>query len=377
MARRVYLHIGLMKSGTTYLQELCELNRDVLADSGVLWPTSSGGIRYRAVRELLGRTAKRPDDSASWHLLARQVRQHLGDVVLSNELLAALGVRNIKRLTNAFSESELHVVITARDLARVMPSHWQTTIKMGKTHTWSEFASSVCADLSSAERGELEVESADEDPPEAERIHDWFWRRHDVVSIIAKWQTCVPADRMTLVTVPPSGSEPETVARRFGSVIGVDLTALPQPASASNLSLGAHSAELLRRLNEQTPDADRAERKYVLGGTVLGARTDLEPRFALSQAQQDWVRERAQRMIDGLEHSGVRVEGELADLIPASQPPAGAVDPSDTSDTELLQVASHALIGMVAVAAELRTERDALRLQAAPLQAQSSKLHCE
>lgn len=371
MARRVYLHIGLMKSGTTYLQELCELNRDVLADSGVLWPTSSGGIRYRAVRELLGRTAKRPDDSASWHLLARQVRQHPGDVVLSNELLAALGVRNIKRLTNAFSESELHVVITVRDLARVMPSHWQTTIKMGKTHTWSEFASSVCADLSSVERGELEVESA------AERIRDWFWRRHDVVSIIAKWQTCVPADRMTLVTVPPSGSEPETVARRFGSVIGVDLTGLTQPASASNLSLGAHSAELLRRLNEQTPDADRAVRKYVLGGTVLGARTDTEPRFALSQAQQDWVRERAQRITQGIGDSGVRVEGELADLIPARHPPAGAVDPADTSDTELLQVASHAIIGMVAVAAELRTERDAPRLQAAPLQAHSSKLHGE
>lgn len=367
MARRVYLHIGMMKSGTTYLQELCELNRDVLADSGVLWPTSSGGIRYRAIRDLLGRTAKAHDDTAAWHVLARQVRQHRGDVVLSNELLAALNVRNIKRLTNAFSTAELHVVITARDLARVMPSHWQSTVKMGKAHTWSTFASSVCADLSSAERGELKVESTGEDSTGAGRIHDWFWRRHDVVSIMAKWQSSVPAERMTLVTVPPSGSDQETVARRFGSVIGVDLTALPQPASGGNLSLGAHSAELLRRLNEQMPDADRAERKYGLGGAVLGARADLEPKFALSQAQQDWVRERAQRMIDGIEHSGVRVEGELADLIPARQPPAGAVDPADTSDTELLQVASHALIGMVAVAAELRTERNALRLQAAPL----------
>ena len=41
MARRVYLHIGLPKTGTTYLQTLMWNNREVLAGQGVLLPGDS------------------------------------------------------------------------------------------------------------------------------------------------------------------------------------------------------------------------------------------------------------------------------------------------------------------------------------------------
>ena len=41
MSRRVYLHVGAPKTGTTYLQDRLTLNADSLAGHGVHFPTRS------------------------------------------------------------------------------------------------------------------------------------------------------------------------------------------------------------------------------------------------------------------------------------------------------------------------------------------------
>lgn len=346
MARRVYLHIGTMKSATTYIQQLCELNKDYLHGCGVQWPSED--LRYQAVRDLFGRPPQGVDFTGAWQLLAREMRRYDGDVVVSNELLAALHPGHIRRLVKAVSkasELEPHVVLTARDHARLIPSHWQTTIKNGRTHTWSQFAAAVCEESSDAE---------------AQRIHDWFWQRHDLVAIMARWQRYVPLERLTLVTVPPPGGDREGVARRFGAALGIDLVGLTQPEIWTNLSLGAYSAELMRRVNEQTVDIDRPERSHGYRGALGGAlaqHADKEPAFALSRRQQDWVRARTQAATSEMEALGVRVEGDLADLVPLESPPTGLVDPEDASEAELLAAAVRGLMGM----ARTVTEQTVLR----------------
>ena len=50
----VYLHIGTPKSGTSYLQDICLLNRERLAADGVLWPGREWGDQVRAVQETRG-----------------------------------------------------------------------------------------------------------------------------------------------------------------------------------------------------------------------------------------------------------------------------------------------------------------------------------
>src|SRR4051794_21053436 len=129
MAGRVYLHIGTMKSATSYLAQLCELNSEHLRDFNLYWPMK--GLRYCAIRDFFGREVKMQDFTGSWQVLASQAREFPGDLLLSNEMLAALTVGQVKRLCRALSPAELHVIVTARDLARVIPSHWQTTLKNG------------------------------------------------------------------------------------------------------------------------------------------------------------------------------------------------------------------------------------------------------
>src|SRR4051794_11610012 len=96
MVRRVHLHIGTMKSATTYIQELCELHLDHLAKRGVLWPR--GIVKYAAVRDLFGRAAVQTDPPDAWRSLEARIRDHEGDLVLSNELLATLPSDEVGRL---------------------------------------------------------------------------------------------------------------------------------------------------------------------------------------------------------------------------------------------------------------------------------------
>ena len=59
MARRVFLHIGTMKSATTYIQDLCDVNQEALLDAGLFWPTSPTIVR-RGHTLLLGTTSSGP-----------------------------------------------------------------------------------------------------------------------------------------------------------------------------------------------------------------------------------------------------------------------------------------------------------------------------
>ena len=358
MARRVYLHIGTMKSATSYLQHLCAFNADHLASAGLLWPP--GDLRTQAVMDLLGWRGAGPEVSGAWQKLARATRRHDGDVLLSFELLAGVKMGHIRRLVRSL-DGEVHVVLTARDAGRLIPSHWQTTIKNGYTHTWSQFARAICAE---------------DDDPESRRLHDWFWKRQDLAAIIGRWQQHVPVERMSVVTVPPPGSDRDEMAHRFGAAVGVDLSGLPQPETWTNVSLGAHSVELMRRLNAQLVDPeDRDESRgcrRAMGRAFL-LHSDKEPGFALSAAQQDWVRRRALATNAELASLPIRVVGHLDDLVPAELPSPAAVDPSDTTEAELLEAAESSLIDAAKEAAELAASSETVTAELQAVLRQKAK----
>lgn len=337
-----------MKSATTYVQELGHANRERLAAQGVLWPPPD--LPFLALAELLGRDQERPGHAGAWAELVRSFGLYPGAAVFSNELLAPIGRASVRRIVAAFRPAEVHVVVTARDLSRVIPSHWQTTLKNGSTTTWAEFASAVCAEPAQGTNAARRVD-----------IGSWFWRRHDVPAIIERWGRWVPAQQMTVVTVPPAGGDARVIGERFAGALGVSADGFDQP-EYDNSSVGAYSAELLRRLNATDPGFQRHHFRWgvkeALVRRALASRADSEPRFGLSQDQLEWVRRRADRMIEEIASSGVKVIGELADLRPAATAPLDSVDPASARDDELLRAALHGLAGLADVVAELQVERE-------------------
>jgi hypothetical protein len=326
MARRVYLHVGTMKSATSYLQSLCTANRQRLAEAGVLYPGTAKG--FAAVHDLLETNRRDEDSVGAWADLDEEIRAFDGDVLISNELILHRDVKTVSTLLRALEPAEVQIVVTARDLTRVVPSQWQTMVRGRGTTPWADYIGGVCSRRPNAV---------------ARRV----WARQDVPAAVKRFRRLLPLESITLVTVPPSGSDPGLTGERFMSVLDRDLGELAAPRY-SNTSLGVHSAELVRRLNEQTRDWSwplyREAFKSVLSTQVLESRAGVEPRLSLTPEQFAFLERRAHRMVAELEESGARVVGDLADLLPRGKPSADAVDPAQSTADDLLAAASHGLV---------------------------------
>ena len=78
LARRVILHIGLPKTGTTYLQTLFAANRSALAEQGIYYPGGPGEpSEYMAAYDLRGQRARGARDHrqvGQWDALCAAVR---------------------------------------------------------------------------------------------------------------------------------------------------------------------------------------------------------------------------------------------------------------------------------------------------------------
>ena len=95
MSRRVYLHIGLPKTGTTAVQEMLWLNLDALAAVGVCYPGYVHTAHFLAAIDLQPQRYRdwlEPLSEGAWDRLAEHVRSWPGTSVISCELLAMIPV---------------------------------------------------------------------------------------------------------------------------------------------------------------------------------------------------------------------------------------------------------------------------------------------
>ena len=151
MAQRVVLHAGLMKSGTSYLQERLFLNRDLLGERGVLVPGRARRDQALAVQDVLGRHASAPRAQGRWSRLVRQVQAHDGDAVISMEYLGPVAPARIAAVVEGLA-TPVEVVLTVRDLGRVVPAMWQERLKNGGTVGWRDYVDGLAGGSESGAR---------------------------------------------------------------------------------------------------------------------------------------------------------------------------------------------------------------------------------
>jgi hypothetical protein len=311
VARRVYLHVGTMKSGTSFLQEKLLANRDGLRAQGVLFPGAGWESQVRAVQDVLGTRRNDVDQPArldgAWERLRAEIAAWDGDVVVSMELLAACRPRRARRIVQALQPAEVHVVVTARDLGRTLPAMWQESVQTYRSWTWEEYVAGVTQG----------------DPEQPGPAYSFF-RQQDLVAIVRKWRRAAGRDNLTLVTVPPPGAAPDELWHRFCAATGIDPQHCPRPGRRDNQSLGAVSAEMMRRLNVALADSGIGWGEYSrfvkrpLAKRVLASRRATEPPIGFTRRSypKAWLAEQSARTVARLTRAQVRVVGDLADLTP-------------------------------------------------------------
>jgi hypothetical protein len=334
----IFLHVGEPKTGTTFLQQIMWRNRGELAAQGVALPGHHPQDHYRASQDLRGvaKLAADPvgDWTGEWDILASQARQAPGVTVISHELFSAADAGQADHAVRSLQPADVHIVLTVRDMATLLPAEWQETVKHRNSLSWEEWLSDVI----------------DRESVAADRRQWWFWRVHDSLEILRVWSRLLPAGNVHVITTAPRGSSTEVLWHRFAVLLGVDPASVDLSRARPNTSLGLPEIEFMRRLNQALPDEVpdwfyMRNVKETLAHRTLAARPR-DSRLVLPAGRDTWVKEQAQLLAAGLRDSGYDIIGDLSELgpppvteppsSPAAQPPERVLDAAVDSAAALV-----------------------------------------
>lgn len=341
MAERVFVHLGVPKSGTTYLQSSMWNNKELLRQHGVLLP---GARRQEhtwstfAVREDPALLKRGPAALDVWDRITGEVAAWPATAVISHEFFGAATAEQAGRALAALSPAEVHLVVTARDALSLLTASWQETLKYRAVTPLRGHNRAVSA-------SPLDV---------------WNWRNLDASEVLSRWARTVPPERVHVVVLPRTPSSETEYWQRFAGLFMEHPDRVDVTSSARNTSMGLVEAELLRLLNTKLPPDPKAIpthtwlRDYVANEQLV--RRKGQPFWPLEE-QIEECRARSEEMVNRIQRAGYHVVGGLEDLlVPAELPPRRT--PEQVTDRELAEAGAEVL---AAVLTDLRATTATLR----------------
>jgi hypothetical protein len=310
----LFLHLGLPKTGTTYLQAVLAENRPRLREQGFLYPFVRREAMFHAAVEVCRDYARWGLDPAvvdgTWDNMTSRVRDFDGTGIISHEILSGAAPDQVAWAAERLHGLELHLVVTARDPSRQVPAHWQEEVKNGRTSSFADITREVLRRPGAADTG--------------------FWATQDLVGVLERWAGLVPPDRVHVVVCPAVGAERDELWRRFSDPLGlpegvVDL----DTGRGANESLGAAEVHLLREVNRELAGSIRQPYYSLVVKRLFAQRLlrrvpserALSPedlRAPLTTMAEEWVAH--------VQGHGYAVHGDLAELRPAR---FGSVHPDE------------------------------------------------
>jgi hypothetical protein len=333
------LHIGPHKTGTTSIQGALFAAKDQLPAYGVQFPAHSrhpmeAALAACARPAMMGDTAP---TGQHWTRLVQQVHATgKSTSVVSSEFFAdAEDDATIARIVERLGGDRVHILVTLRPLAKIMPSQWQQYVQNGLRMGYEDWL-----------RHMLDKAPYEQPTPS-------FWRRHRHDRLVERWARVAGPDRVTVVVV--DDRDREGLMRTFEELLGLPAHLLEAVPDAANRSLTLAETEMLRNLNKEfRANALPAElySQLVRYGAVMHMKNacppgpgDVKigtPQWAVEAAGA--IGAEAARRIGAM---GVGVLGDLA-LLSAVPKPATATSPEPRITPE---VAAQALYGVLAAAA--------------------------
>lgn len=308
------LHVGPHKTATTTVQTVFHRARSELLELGVRY-AGRARQQVRAAHAVNERPWRLRDGEVppmrAWQELAREVRaERRRRVIVSSEFFSEADTASIQRIAADLGQERLHVVMTLRPLARIIPSQWQQWVQNGMTKSWPDW---LTATLDSFER------------PAGERVPLFWWRhRHDL--LVERWVGALGPDRLTIIVIDER--DRGMVLRVFERLLGLPEGLLVSDGDRTNRSLTLPEAEAVRAFNiaykaEGLPK-DQHSRLMRLGAAQLMKLRQPppdEPRVEMPQWALDRVAGIQRRYVEAITASGARIIGDVESLavVPTSR----------------------------------------------------------
>jgi len=245
MMRRLYLHIGFHKTGSSRLQSVLRQNRSRLAEAGYLVPEPLRASRPQhglawlceQPRDAIPRPQRRRFRAQVEHLLSQFRNTHLPFGVLSSENLAWLGdvaaVRRVARLLHPVAE-EVVLVCAIRRQDELAVSHHQQGLR-GWQRAYDYYGGA------GAPMGRLPRQS---------------WRYLDFSERLSQWCDAFGDSPVRLVVMEARDRDPLDLLLPSLDLADMDDLVLPD---ISNTSISAATQYLLEHLDKHRPMRTHAD----------------------------------------------------------------------------------------------------------------------
>ncbi len=184
-------------------------NRVKLLTHGITYPADRFDAHFLAALDLMKMPwgGLQTEAIGAWDELAAAVRRAPGTAIISHEILATASRTQVERALESLgygAGTEVHVVLSVRDLVRQIPAEWQENVKHRAALSYRRLP-----------RHGSRTRSG----PAGSAAGSGASRRSPTSS--NRWGHDLPPEHVHLVTVPPPG-EPDLLWSRFSSTFGLD-----------------------------------------------------------------------------------------------------------------------------------------------------------
>lgn len=328
----VLLHVGPHKTGTTAIQGALKLARPEMAKHDVIYAGKGRQHQMAALALTGGRGMRgdRPADQNDWEQLVSEVRQTAAKrVIVSSEYFDEVTNEIAQHVVDSFGSDRVHVVVTLRPVAKIMPSAWQQYVRNGLRQAYPNWL-----------EGMLNKPPYDKPTPS-------FWRRHHHDVLVERWVKILGPERVAVVVLDESDSQ--SLMRTFERFVGLPSELLVPETGWENRSLTAAETELVRLVNVEYHGQNWAPSIYNnvirLGLIKQMQRREPghdEPGIATPKWAIDKANEIGAAAAERIQATGARIVGDLA-WLSAVRPKDSDSDPAPLP----IQAATEALVGAI------------------------------
>jgi hypothetical protein len=238
--KKLVIHPGFHKSGTTALQQSLHTNRELLKSYGLTYPFPRHRAHHRLAWSLSGKVwgwRNRGGSGESPRLWAKAVRSinrsNSQNIIISSEFFSELDIEKIKQIKNEIKNHEIQVLFTLRPLAKLLSSSYQQYLKYGLKADYEEWLHSIL------------------DNPGESKLSPTFWRRHFHGKVISKWSEVFGSSNVTILIVDES--KPEFLFNEANKFFELPADTLKSEDSGLNRSLTTEEIAFLLELNRRFP----------------------------------------------------------------------------------------------------------------------------
>ncbi len=334
--KKIIIHPGFHKTGTTALQQALTEARAEMRRASFHYPHIAGNAHHRAAWAIIEKTWGWKNrggtlmEPIEWEKLLKRVKSNENTSIISSEFFSQANPTQIANLAQGLKGLDVQIIFTWRPLPFMLASSYQQYLKYGIEVSYSDWLDSIFR-----VHGESKLTPS-------------FWQRNLHGDVVARWAETFGAESVSLISV--DDSNPNFLYDSFAGLAGIPSGILKEPLKREmNRSLTFNEASLLLEINRTYPK-DRNWNSYELfvrrGNIRALTGTD---KYEISDEKimtPDWAIAKAAELnsqsVEQIKSLGIKVVGNL-ERSDFSKIPSGLNSPVTTISIES---AARAMIGI-------------------------------